>query len=194
MLTILLVRSGRTEYDCQGRIQGTLDVPLSAEGRQQATAAAAELAGRAADVTALYVGPCLSAQETAAIVGERLGVKPKTVRELRNLDQGLWQGLLFDEVKSKHPKVFRQWQEQPESVCPPEGEPLSAARGRLQKVLAKVAKKHKAGGVIALVIAAPLAAVLRGMLRNEQVGCLCQPSSAASPLWEPLEVAAPAKA
>ena len=29
MLSILLVRSGRTEYDCQGRIQGTLDVPLS---------------------------------------------------------------------------------------------------------------------------------------------------------------------
>ena len=35
MLTILLVRSGLTEYDCQGRIQGTLDVPLSGEGRQQ---------------------------------------------------------------------------------------------------------------------------------------------------------------
>ena len=47
MLTILLVRSGMTEFDSQGRIQGTLDVPLSDEGRQQAEAAADDLAERA---------------------------------------------------------------------------------------------------------------------------------------------------
>lgn len=58
MLTILLVRSGLTEYDCQGRIQGTLDVPLSGEGRQQATATADELAARGTTIDALYAGPC----------------------------------------------------------------------------------------------------------------------------------------
>ena len=40
MLTILLIRSGTTEFDAQGRIQGTLDVPLSDEGLRQARAAA----------------------------------------------------------------------------------------------------------------------------------------------------------
>ncbi len=40
MLTILLVAAGETEYDSQGRIQGTLDVPLSEGGRNQVLAAA----------------------------------------------------------------------------------------------------------------------------------------------------------
>jgi probable phosphoglycerate mutase len=107
MLTIILVRAGRTEFDCQGRIQGTLDVPLSNEGRQQSEAAAIELADQASAVTALYTGPCLCAQQTAETISERLKLKPKTLSTLHNLDQGLWQGMLFDEVKSKQPKVYR---------------------------------------------------------------------------------------
>src|SRR5215211_7445193 len=99
MLTILLIHSGITEFDSQGRIQGTLDVPLCEEGRRQAEAMAEELAARSAPVDALYAGPCLSAQQTAEILGEKLDLKPKTLKRLHNLDQGLWQGLLFDEVK-----------------------------------------------------------------------------------------------
>ena len=185
MLTILLIHAGRTEYDCQGRIQGTLDVPLSDDGRLQAVAAADELTLKGAAVAALYSGPCLSAQQTAEIVGDRLKLKPKTLAKLHNLNQGLWQGMLFDEVKAKQPRVFRQWQERPETVCPPEGETLSEAAERLKKALAKLTKKHKTG-TIALVLAAPLASVLRSLLRAEQPPCLCQAQSASKPLWEAL--------
>ena len=36
--------------------------------------------------------------------------------------------MLIDDVKRKQPKVYRQWQEQPEIICPPEGEMLSEAQ------------------------------------------------------------------
>src|SRR5215213_2320310 len=72
MLTILLVRSGTTEFDAQGRIQGTLDVPLCDEGRRQAEATAEDLTARSTPIDALYAGPCLSAQQTAEIIGDRL--------------------------------------------------------------------------------------------------------------------------
>jgi broad specificity phosphatase PhoE len=192
MLTIILIPAGRTEYDCQGRIQGTLDVPLSNEGRQQAARAAADLAVRTPPIEALYVGPCHSAQETAGILGPALKLKAKTVESLHNLHQGLWQGLLYNEVKTKQPKVFRQWQEQPETVCPPEGESLLEVRERLKASLAKLVKKHKAG-VIGMVVAPPLATVFRSMLRQEQVAGLCQPCSADSPLWESIDVETPVK-
>lgn len=187
MLTILLIRAGRTEFDCQGRIQGTLDVPLSDEGRREANAAAEELLEKSASVTALYAGPCLSAQQTAEIVGEKLGLHHKTLAKLHNLDQGLWQGLLFDEVKSKQPKVYRQWLERPETVCPPEGETLTAAADRLKQALAKLTKKHKTGA-IALVLAPPLAGVLRSILREEHLPCVCPSAAVEKPLWEPIEV------
>jgi broad specificity phosphatase PhoE len=187
MLTILLIRSGVTEFDSQGRIQGTLDVPLCEEGRRQAEATAQDLAARSALVEALYTGPCLSAQQTAEVLGEKLHLRPKTIKKLHNLDQGLWQGMLFDDVKSKQPKVYRQWQERPDTVCPPEGETVQQAGERIKQALAKLTKKHKTG-TIALVLAQPLASVLRSLLRSGQAPCLCQSAAAVRPLWEPIEV------
>jgi probable phosphoglycerate mutase len=189
MLNIVLIRSGRTEYDCQGRIQGTLDVPLSEDGRREVLACADEMLARGAALAALYAGPCRSAQETADILAERLKLKTKTVDALQNLNQGLWQGLTFDEVKSKQPKVYRQWVERPDTVCPPEGETLQEARGRLQKSLAKLAKKHKTG-TIALVLGQPLAGVLRAILRDEQAPPSCTGECVKAPLWESLAVPA----
>ena len=172
MVTILLIRSGTTEFDAQGRIQGTLDVPLCEEGRRQAQSTAEELAARSPSIDALYAGPCLSAQQTAEI----------------NLDQGLWQGMLFEDVKSKQPRVYRQWQDRPDTICPPEGETVQEAGERLKKSLGKLTKKHK-NGTIALVLAQPLASVLRSLLRDGQPPCLCHSAAATRQLWEPIEVA-----
>jgi probable phosphoglycerate mutase len=187
MLTILLIRSGKTEFDAQGRIQGTLDVPLSEEGQRQVRAAADQLIDESASIAALYAGPDLSAQQTAEIVGDRLGLEAKTLKTLHNLNQGLWQGMLFDEVKSKLPKVYRQWLEKPETVCPPEGETLTAAAERARKALAKLAKKHKSG-VIGLVLSQPLACVLRSVLRDEHLPCVCPTACTETRLWEPIDV------
>jgi broad specificity phosphatase PhoE len=187
MLTILLVAAGETEFDSQGRIQGTLDVPLSDAGRAQVLAAARQLLDQPAAIDALYTGPCRSAQETSDILGERLALKPKTLDKLHNLNQGLWQGLLFDEVKSKQPKVYRQWHDHPDAVCPPEGETLATARDRLKKALARLTKKHKTG-TIGLVLAQPLASVMRSFLRQEETPEICHADCSKKPLWEPIEV------
>jgi phosphoserine phosphatase len=189
MLTILLIRSGITEFDAQGRIQGTLDVPLCDEGRQQAVATAEELTARTELIDALYSGPGLSAQQTAEIVGDRLDLRHKTVKKLHNLDQGLWQGMLFDEVKAKQPKVYRQWQDRPDTVCPPEGETLQEVKERLRAALAKLTKKHKRG-TIALVLAQPLASVFKCLMHDDQTPCVCGSATAGHSLWEPIEVAA----
>lgn len=187
MLEIVLIRSGRTEYDCQGRIQGTLDVPLSEDGRREAEACAAELAARGATIGALYAGPCRSVQETAEILAERLKLRVKTIDALQNVNQGLWQGMLFDEVKAKQPKVYRQWVAAPETVCPPDGETLQEARQRVQKALAKLTKKHKSGA-IALVLGQPLANVVRCLLRDAQGPAVAAAENGKAPLWETLAV------
>ncbi len=121
------------------------------------------------------------------MLGERLELKPKTLDTLHNLNQGLWQGMLFDEVKAKQPKVYRQWQEHPDSVCPPEGETLATVRQRLKKALARLTKKHRSG-TIALVLAQPLASVMRSFLRQEETPDICHAECPKEPLWEPIEV------
>jgi len=181
MLTILLIPSGTTEYECQGRIQGTLDVPLSQDGRQQVEQLTQQLSEQPID--ALYAGPGRATRQTADILAKPLHLKPKTIDKLHNLDQGLWQGMLISDVKIKQPKVYRQWQEHPETVCPPNGETLQEARERLQQTLVKMAKKHKSG-TVALVVAEPLIRVLRNILRDDALGDLWCVESAKQPRWE----------
>ena len=169
MTHIALVRPGSTDFDRQGRITGTLDIPLDEKGREQAACAAEELRDEA--VVAVYCSPCEAARETAAVVGQVHRLKPKTIEKLRNLDQGLWQGMLIEDIKRKHPKVFRQWQERPESVCPPEGEMLSDALARIEPVLVKLTKKHKEG-VIVIVVPKPLATLLQCHLDEAELSDL----------------------
>jgi len=186
MLSILLIRTGSTEYDCQGRVQGTLDVPLSEDGRQQIEQVAEQLADH--EIDALYAGPCGATQQSANILAKRLHLKVKTIDGLSNLDHGLWQGMLIDDVKIKQPKVYRQWQDHPETVCPPGGETLSTVRDRLQQWLAKIAKKHKTG-TIAMVVDQPLARLSRNILRDDALGNLWCVQGEDLPRWELIEVA-----
>ncbi|MBI1832867.1 MAG: histidine phosphatase family protein, partial [Planctomycetes bacterium] len=111
MTQVVLIRAGATLYDEQNRVQGVLDIPLSERGRSEVASLAERLNGIEFD--ALYCGPGESVERTAQTVGQALAIRPKRIDEFRNLDQGLWQGLQFDEIKRRNLKVFRQWQDDP---------------------------------------------------------------------------------
>jgi len=169
MVQIVLIRPGSTDYDDQGRIQGTLDIPLNEQGTQEVQRLIDAI--RPLGITTIYCGPCQSACQTASALAEALGVKLKKLDPLKNIDHGLWQGMLIEDVKRKQPKVYRQLQEQPEIICPPEGEMLSEAQERVQAVLAKILKKHKEG-TLGLVVPEPLASVVLGYLSQSEIGDL----------------------
>ena len=139
MLRIILTRPGSTEFDEQRRITGTLSIPLSDQGAQQAVNTAKDLLAEKIEV--IYASNCESANQTANALAELNRVKVKQLEGLQNLDHGLWQGKLIDDVRQKQPKVYRQWQECPETICPPDGEMLGEAQERVKMTLQKLLKK-----------------------------------------------------
>ena len=185
MVQLLLIRPGITEYDQQGRVQGTLNIPLCEDGRQEVEKMVAELRGQT--IAAIYSSPSQSAEQTAECLGETFDVKVKTIDKFENLDHGLWQGMLVSDVKAKQPKVYRQWQDQPENVCPPQGETLGEAKTRVAAAMTKLLKKHKADGVFAVVAPEPLASVIRNVVRHDGWGDLWH-SAAETPRWQLIEV------
>jgi probable phosphoglycerate mutase len=166
MIEVLLIRPGSTTFDGEGRIKGSLDIPLSPEGEQQAEALSRGLAEVKMDC--LYVAPCESALASAQRIGDRNFCKQKTLDCLRNLDHGLWQGKLVSEVRRLQPRVYRQFQEHPTDVCPPEGETVQAAYERVKSMVEKLKKRHN-GGRIGLLVPAPMSAIVRCALVG---GCL----------------------
>jgi phosphoserine phosphatase len=162
MPKIILIRPGCTEFDEKRRIQGTLDLPLSEEGTKQTTKLIADLVS--VDIDLIYCSPSEPARQTAAALAAARGIPVKELDGLENVNHGLWQGLTIDDVRRKHPKVYKQWRESPDSICPPGGETLTAATERARKALEKALKKK---GNLAIIAADPLAEIICAVVRGE---------------------------
>ena len=172
MVKIALIVPGATDYDSQKRIQGSLNIPLNDQGQQEVARMADEL--RPLNLEMICSSDCEPALETATLLAERLGLKLKKLENMQNICYGLWQGMLVDEVKHRQPKVYRQWQEQPESMCPPDGETLAEAKERVHHCLARLVKKYKQHKeiTIGVVVPEPLASLVRVQLAQGELGDL----------------------
>lgn len=168
MTQVVLIRPGATVYDEQNRVQGILDIPLSERGKAEV----AELAEKLAEplvgsaLIALYCGPGESALRTAEAVGKAVGLRPRRIDELRNLDQGLWQGLQVDEIKRRNLKVFRQWLDDPLTICPPNGESVENAMERIRLALKPLIRRHQ-DEAIGLVVGEPIGQLIACHLKRD---------------------------
>lgn len=128
--TLLLVRHGETDWNAEGRLQGHTDTPLNDHGRRQAARLADELAGETLD--AVYASDLARARETAAIVGERLGLAVILDPDLREKNWGTWEGLTGPERDTVE---FA-------------GESTEAHRERIVSALRRIASSHPDGRVL----------------------------------------------
>jgi len=184
MVKIILIRPGSTDYDQQRRIQGTLDVPLNEQGGAEVIRLIDGL--RDLGLEAVYAPGCQPALATGQAIAEAFGIKFKKLARMHNVDHGLWQGMLIDEVRLKQPKVYRQWQDKPWYTCPPGGEMLDQATDRVRATMSKLLKRHKEG-VIGLVVPEPLATLVRCLFNQGELGDLWKATSEHGS-WEVLEV------
>ena len=192
MLTILLIRSGRTEYDCQGRIQGTLDVPLSEDGRREVDRRRRPSCSTSTpSIAALYAGPCRSAQETAEILGRAAEAEAQDARQAAQPQPGPVAGhaVRRSEVEAAQglpPVAGTARDGLPARRRDAAGGPRAAARRRSPS-----SPRSTRPGTIALVLGQPLAEraavhAARRASRRASATAKC----AKAPLWEPLDVPA----
>jgi broad specificity phosphatase PhoE len=184
MLRIVLIRPGATDYDGEERIQGALDIPLSRQGLMEVAKAVDQL--RDLKIEMIYTSPCESAVQTSEVLAKDLDARLKKLDRMQNINLGLWQGAQVGEVRHKQPKVYRQWQEQPENVCPPDGEMIEQADQRIAATMSKLLRKHK-DGVIGLVVPEPLASLVRRHLKHDELGDLWK-ALAGHGRWEILDI------
>lgn len=80
---------------------------LTSLGREQAEALASRVA--ALGISRLFASPLTRAAETAAVVGERLGLKPETTEALREFDVGHWEGTDDDRGWAEYASITARW-------------------------------------------------------------------------------------
>jgi broad specificity phosphatase PhoE len=133
---VYLARHGQTAYNKEGRFQGQQAVPLDDTGRAQA----AELAERAAGYgfAALWCSPLLRARETADIVAERIGLRPREDARLMETDAGDWTDRSFADVQAEAPELFAAFLAGDPSFAFPGGESFAQQEVRVGAALDEV--------------------------------------------------------
>ena len=137
---LFLVRHGETDWNREGRLQGSKDIPLNELGREQA----AEAAGRLRNLVQGYEGldfvasPMERARETMEILRYRLGLPPKGYRideRLRELTFGAWEGFTWREVRKSERELALARERDKWGFVPPEGESYRMLAERIRPVL-----------------------------------------------------------
>jgi broad specificity phosphatase PhoE len=133
---IWLARHGETDANAEGRVQGSLDPPLNDRGREQARALAEEAA--VLGIRALYTSQLVRSRETAAIVGERLGLEPRVDERFAESWRGEWEGRFHHEIKSEDPAGWAASFGAGDEFRFPGGESLAEHGARVEAGLADV--------------------------------------------------------
>lgn len=137
---LILVRHGETDWNLEGRYQGQADVPLNERGREQAKLLAERL--RDERIEAIYASDLSRAYKTAKIIAEAVGQEVKALESLREVDTGVWTGLTFEEVESRHPEHLKEWRADPLGVKRLEGESYLELFERTKAAIEEIVETH----------------------------------------------------
>lgn len=166
MTTLLLIRHGETEWNLEGKYTGHADIPLNETGRLQAKEVARTVAQGAID--AIFSSDLMRALETAAIVAGKCKSKAniQTDPRLREINQGVWEGMHFDDIKSKFATEFAARQADPLGVSAPGGETVGEVRKRVLESLRDICEQYPNGRVVVVAHGLALAIVRCSLLKH----------------------------
>ena len=154
---LVLVRHGWTDWNDEGRYQGQDGPGLNNQGQAQVQAVARQLAGRPAQ--ALYSSDLARALETAQAIAEAASLPLHTDPRLREIHQGVWQGMLFDDIQARYSADLQRFRADPVHHSPPGGETLAQLARRFTAALDDYAVRHAGSRVIVVTHKLPIALV-----------------------------------
>ena len=143
---IFLVRHGEVANADERCYNGHYDVDLSAEGLRQMKAIADRLKDMAIKV--VYSSDLQRASKGAKVIAERHSIKPTALKELRELNYGIWEGRRLDEIRSLYPDDVLDRYNNIEHYRIRGGETLLEMRERILSAVNSIIDRHKGDNVV----------------------------------------------
>ena len=185
MSSIILIPWAQTDWSVSGRLFAQTPLSLNEAGSAQAKTWGEQLQEKR--LTMLFASDEQTSRETAEAIAKPARIRVKVLDGLEEVDFGLWEGLSEQQLKSRFPKTYKRWCEDPAAVCPPDGEELPEAAERIAAAVRKAARK--AGESTAGIVLGPVACALaRCALEGAELSIL-RTKLTNEPIWYEDEVA-----
>ena len=143
---LCIVRHGETAWNAEHRVQGQLDVPLSAIGHAQAQAASRVLSREEFDV--IYSSDLSRARQTAQPTASLLSRKILLDKDLRERHYGIFERLTYAEVKVRFPEDYARFEARDPEYAFQTGESLKDFSARSIAVISKIADAHAGRSIL----------------------------------------------
>jgi probable phosphoglycerate mutase len=138
--TIYYLRHGETDWNKAGRLQGTMDIPLNALGREQAAHAGRVLGGlingHANGGLNFVASPLGRARVTMELARGQLNLPPADYGlddRLREIGYGTWEGRTLAESETQDPELFARRQLDKWTIGAPGGESYADVQQRMSE-------------------------------------------------------------
>ena len=144
-----VTRHGETDWNITGILQGWIDVPLNATGRQQSLELAQALADEC--FSQVCTSPLRRAAETAEIIAQVWGLAPPTACEgLKERHFGLIQGMPKRELQLTHPGLHQEIVRRNPAAEFDEGESVDHFADRVMDGLRELAQRYPGQRVLVI--------------------------------------------
>jgi probable phosphoglycerate mutase len=136
-MILYCVRHGESTYNLEGRLQGQSDEPrLSPLGRRHAAALAEAMSSL--PIEAIYASPLARAMETAQPLADALKLPIHADDRLKEINIGIFQGLLAAEIGDVHPAETARWRSNDADFRIPGGESRRELMQRAQAAFEEI--------------------------------------------------------
>ncbi len=144
---LCVVRHGETDWNAGKRVQGQIDIPLSALGHAQARATGNALMGEG--FAAIYSSDLVRARQTAEATAHLAHLPLQLSPGLRERHYGVFQGLTYEEAAARYPADYARHHARDPRFVPDGGESLLDLAARISNTCEDIVRRHT-GEAVAL--------------------------------------------
>lgn len=159
---LYFIRHGITEWNIDGRYQGSTDIELSETGKKQAKLLGERF--KNIDLDVVYASPLKRAYVTAEAVSNAKGVPIIKCDNFQEINFGEWEGHTSDELRGKYGTIYDDFLKSPMTYeIPGEGSFKNAMNRGLAGVN-EILEKHKGENIAIVSHGALLRVMMIGLL------------------------------
>ena len=140
MTTLYFVRHGESISNLNTQFAGSLDMPLTEKGRDQAKATAQFL--KDVPFSAVYASDLQRAYDTGFAIAEMHALPVHATAELREIYAGDWEGKSYAQLDMDYPDSYGVWRRQIGLAQCPNGESVAQLQARISAFVFDVVRQH----------------------------------------------------
>lgn len=140
MTTVYFVRHGESVSNLNTQFAGSLDMPLTNRGRQQAEATADYL--KNVPFSVVYASDLSRAYDTGAAIALKHGLSVCPTPGLREIFAGDWEGKTYRQLEEEYAESYGVWKTQIGLAACPNGETVMQLQERIRGCVEEIVAKH----------------------------------------------------